>query len=210
MVITSTIGNRVAVNAARGFESLLLRQRENPLSCNDSAGFLSLSMVDRVRSIVFALVGIQNDASHTAEDAAHGKDPPGGVPQIFRETQSHINGGGRQHDTGAEGTDQILLFFGLRGGVVVPVVLPNLIFVILDPAIDEGRDCHSDNQQKYAAGQGLIGLPLRENAEKQDQQDHAEQDRAHAARDVPDEFLLKSVLFFLGIEVCDDGYFLRK
>ena len=50
MVITSTIGNRVAANTARGFESLLLRQKET--APNGAVFFFANFVVDLNKSII--------------------------------------------------------------------------------------------------------------------------------------------------------------
>ena len=110
-------------------------------------------------SLVLALVGVQNNAYHAAENTAHGEEPPGGAPGVPGQTQTHLNGGGGEHDPAAEGTDEAQAALGLRGGVVVPVVLPDLVFVLLHPAVDKGEHRAGDQQQKDRTGQGFVWLP---------------------------------------------------
>ena len=134
------------------------------------------------RDSVLTLVGVQRHAHHAAEDAAHGKDPPGGAPHITGQPQPHIDGGGQGHQSAAEGAHEVLSGPGLGGGVVVPVVLPDLVLVVGHPAVDQGHDRTGHDGHKQAHGNGLVWLLLGEELEEQEQQHYAEEDAAYDER----------------------------
>ena len=154
--------------------------------------------------LILIPVGIQHDVHHGTQNAAYGEHPPGGAPQIQGQPQPHIEGGCQRHQGGADGIDKSLALFGLRGGVVVPVVLADFVLLLLDTGVDKCGYRPGHDKQEDRHGVGLKGLFLGKSGEEEQQQGRIEENRPHAPGDEPDEFLAERLFFLLCVKVGDD------